>query len=313
MSLPEGVVRPMRPEDLGVAIELFMQTSVLDIRRRLIERLTAPSAVDGDIALIAERGGTITGAAKLTAEPAFPGTVSALVAVQGGARGQGIGSELARQLDVQLTRYGGNKIATCAIRDDLARGRQFAQRYGFAVTNHNVGWRLDLAGRADDLATRATQAAEMAQVRILTPDVHAGRGEVMNLIQESLAGLPIPFGANQGYEPTKDHHLIPDGSLVVLAEPRDEPGRTCGVSVLAAETDNAVWHIHFTGVTPGYRRRGVAAAVKAASLVGASQIGVTAVTAVNDDTNHSIRRLNEKLGMTATAGYWSLAHQPSGA
>jgi len=270
MSLPASMVRPMRREDLSVAIELLMQTSVLDIRHRLIERLTAPSSVDSDIALIAEWGGTIIGAAKLTAEPAFPGTVSALVAVQDGARGQGIGTELARQLDVHLRQYGGNKIATCAIRDDLHRGREFAQRYGFTVTNHNVGWRLDLAGRADDLVTRATHAAEIAQVRILTPDIHAGRGQVMNLIQESLVGLPIPFGANQGYEPTKDHHLIPDGSLIVLAEPRDEPERTCGVSVVAT------------------------------------------ITAVNEDTNYSIRRLNEKLGMTATTGYWSLARQPSG-
>jgi len=131
----------------------------------------------------------------------------------------------------------------------------------------------------------------------------------MTLIQESLVGLPVPFGADQGYEPTKDHHLTPAGSLIVLAEPLEEPGRTCGVSVLAAETDNAVWHIHFTGVAPPYRRRGVAAAVKTASIVVASQLGVTTITAVNEDTNGSIRRLNERLGMTATAGYWSLARQ----
>jgi len=306
-----SMVRPMRHEDLNVAIELLMRTSVLDIRNRLIERLTTPNPVDSDRALIAESGGTIIGAAKVTAEPAFPGTVSALVAVQDDARGQGIGSELARQLDVHLSRHGRHKIATCAIRDDLERGREFARRYGFTVTNHNVGWRLDLAGRTDDLVSRATHAAEIAQVRILTPDIDAGRDEVINLIQESLVGLPIPFGANQGYEPTKDNHLVPDGSLIVLAEPREEPGRTCGVSVLATETDNAVWHIHFTGVAPGYRRRGVAEAVKTASMVGASRIGVTTITAVNDDTNGSIRRLNEKLGMTATTGYWSLARKPA--
>jgi GNAT superfamily N-acetyltransferase len=301
----------MRREDVAVAIELLMQTSVLDIRPRLMERLTDTDAADSDLALIAQWGGAIVGAGKLTAEPAFPGTASALVAVHQDARGRGIGTELARQLDAHLKRHGGGTIATCAIRDDIERGREFAKRFGFAETNHNVGWRFDLAGRADDLAALAAQAAETARVRILAPGTHAEKDTVVHLIRDSLAGLPIPFGEEQGYEPTRDPHLVPDGSLVVLAEPRDEPGRVCGVSVLAPETDNAVWHIHFTGVVPGYRRRGVAAAVKTASMAAASQAGVRTITAVNDDTNTSIRRINEKLGMTATAGYWSLARQPA--
>ncbi|MBQ0901525.1 GNAT family N-acetyltransferase [Micromonospora sp. U21] len=107
---------------------------------------------------MAERSGEIVGAGKLTAEPAWPGTVSALVAVAERDRGRGIGSALAAELNrwAELN-LRPQHVVISTLRDDLDRGWGFAQRYGLVVTRHNVGW-FDLAGRGDDLAERAAHA-----------------------------------------------------------------------------------------------------------------------------------------------------------
>lgn len=301
------VIRSMRRDDLSLVVELLMQTSVLDIRPRLRDRLTTIEPEQVNVALVAEQGGIVVGAAKLTTEPAFPGTVSALVAVAEPARGRGIGASLANTLAARFNRAGEARSVTCAIRDDLDQGRQFAERFGFAVTNHSVGWRIDLSGNPRELATRAARAVEAAQVQLRTADLAAEQRTIMDCVRRSIAGLPVPRGNVQGFDPGQDSHLIPDGSRIVLAEARDEPGHVCGVTILAPETTSGSWHINFTGVDPLYRDRGVAAALKTASLLTGWQAGARFITAVNDDSNMAIQHLNRDLGMKRAVGYWSMA------
>jgi GNAT superfamily N-acetyltransferase len=299
-------IRPMRREDLSLVVELLMQTSVLDIRPRLVERLTSIESGQVNVALVAEQSGIIVGAAKLTTEPAFPGTASALVAVAEPARGRGIGTDLANILAARFEACEAKSV-TCAIRDDLDGGRRFAERLGFAVTNHSVGWRLDLSGSLRELATRAARALEVARVQIRTADLAEERRTIIDCVRRSMAGLPVSRGYVQGFDPGQDTQLIPGGSRIIVAEMRDEPGYACGVTILAPETASGAWHVNFTGVDPRYRGRGVAAALKTASLLSGWQAGARFITAVNDDSNLAIQHLNQELGMKRTAGYWSLA------
>jgi mycothiol synthase len=302
------LIRPMGPDDLATSIELWMTTSAYDIRRRLGDRLAAEELEDDRFVLVAELDGTVVGAAKLTTERAFPGTASALVAVHEAERGKGIGTALAGMLAGRFESFGGISAVTCAIRDDLDRGREFAERYGFVKTGHSLGLRLDLPGPVMALAGQADRAADAARVRTRTTRPDAEREEVMDCIVRCFAGLPIPFGDGQGYDPHADTGLLPDDAIVVLAEPLDEPGRPCGVTVAVPEPDSGAWHIGFTGVDPGHRRRGVAAAVKTASLVAVHEVGARAVTTLNDESNH-VLSLNRKLGMrqvAGQAGYWGM-------
>ena len=299
-------IRPMRLDDLGAVVELLMETSVLDIRPRLFDRLTECDDEKANIAIVAERNGMVIGAAKLTTEPAFPGTVSGLVAVAEAARGRGIGTELAGML-VEHLEQGDVESATCAVRDDVTSGREFAERFGFVVTNHSMGWRHDLSNRLSELLARTAYAVDVAQVQIRFAEPVAEKAAVTELIRKCMAGLPVPSGNVHGFDPGRDDHLIPDGARVVLAEARDGFNRTCGVTILAPETNIDAWHINFAGVDPGYRRRGVAGALMSASLLDAWQMGVREVTLVNDDSNEAIVRLCQRLGMKRTAGYWSLA------
>jgi ribosomal protein S18 acetylase RimI-like enzyme len=303
------VIRPLRLDDLDAAVELFMTTSVLDIRNRLVERLATPKPDQVSYALVAVRDGVVVGAAQLTTEPYFPGTAAVLVAVDVAARGQGLGTRLAAMLVDRFTRTPEVRTATCAIRDDLGRGRKFAEKYGFAVTNHSVGLRLDLSGPDDELAGRAKSTAEAAGVVTRTADVDTERVTVIDCVRRSMIGLPVPFGEDQVFDPELDSQLLPAGSMIVLAESLDRPGHACAVTILAPETGGGSWHIGYTGVDPDYRGRGVAAAVKTASLRHAYRAGVRSVTTVNDESNRAILHLNQKLGMTAGAGYWALAHK----
>jgi mycothiol synthase len=302
------VIRPMQLDDLGAVVELLMETSVLDIRPRLVDRLTACNVDKANIAVVAERNGMVIGAAKVTAEPAFPGTVSGLVAVAEAERGRGIGTELAGILVEQLEQSDAES-ATCAIRDDLVSGREFAERFGFVVTNHSMGWRNDLSDRFSELLARTAYAVDVAQVQIRFAEPTAEKPAVTEFIRKCMTGLPVPTGNVHGFDPGRDSHLIPDSARVVLAEARDGFNRACGVTILAPETNIGTWHINFTGVDPQHRHRGVAGALMSASLLDAWQLGVREVTLVNDDSNEAIVRLCQRLGMKRTAGYWSLARR----
>jgi hypothetical protein len=88
-------IRPLLRADLDAAVELLMTTSALDIRHRLRDRLTTADPDHVNYALVAEQNGAMAGVAKLTTEPAFPGTVSALVA-----------PAIPRKQPVRFLRYG---------------------------------------------------------------------------------------------------------------------------------------------------------------------------------------------------------------
>ncbi|WP_433285923.1 GNAT family N-acetyltransferase [Pseudonocardia sp. CA-142604] len=299
----------MQLDDLGAVVELLLETSVLGIRPRLVDRLTAGDAEKADIAIVVERDGVVIGAAELAAEPAFPGTVSGLVAVAEAERGRGIGAELAGMLLEHLEQQSDAESAMCAIRDDLPGGREFAERFGFVVTNHSSVWRHDLSDQLSELLDRTAYAVDLAQVQIRFVEPVAERTAVTEFIRTCMAGLAVPSENVHGFDPGEASHLIPDSARVVLAEAREGFNRACGVTILAPGTNIDAWHIAFIGVDPGCRRRGVAEALLSASLLDAWQMGVREVTLVNDDSNEAMVRLCHRLGMKRTAGYWSLARR----
>ncbi|GAB3957219.1 hypothetical protein GCM10027614_72080 [Micromonospora vulcania] len=84
-----ATIRALRPADVLAAVDLLVLAAGGDKRHRLLDQLAHTEPGDLHHAVVAERSGVIVGAGKLTAEPAFPGTISALVAVAQGDRGRG--------------------------------------------------------------------------------------------------------------------------------------------------------------------------------------------------------------------------------
>jgi GNAT superfamily N-acetyltransferase len=290
-----------------------MLTTAANIRHRLTDGLTAPDAAGVREVHVAERRGRLVGVGKLTADPAFSGTVSTLVAVVQDARGAGIGAALAGRILAALDRLRGFQTATCALRDDLDRGLAFAQRRGYAQVGHSVGWHLDLPEDDADLVARAADAAAAARVRVRVADVHGERALIVACTSRSVEGLPLD---GRRLDLAQVERLIPDDALVLLAERVDAAGAvaTLGVTMLTPPLDDAArpWNAYFTGVEPAHRGEGIATALKAGSLPVVRQAGGRSLTTQNADSNGPILELNRRLGMQPGVGFWNLA-RPLGA
>ncbi|RKR92162.1 acetyltransferase (GNAT) family protein [Micromonospora pisi] len=301
----------MTAADLKPTIELLVLAAGADKRHRLTERLTSAAADEIHYAFVAERAGTVIGAGKLTSEPVFPGTASTLVAVAEEHRGGGVGTALAAKLSEAARELPPGTVVTSTLRDDLDRGRRFAERYGLAVTHHSVGWRFDLAGRGEEVTGLATAAAERAGIRIQVTDLKSDDATVMACVGRTLVGLPVPGGENQDVDLAQIRRYFSDTSVVLLAEPLD-PGQSApwGLSIVDEQVGTGDWYTVYTGVEVARRGAGVASALKTAALRYAYDVGAVALTTHNDDTNEPILRLNRALGMAPSVGYWSLAGTP---
>ncbi|MCG5435706.1 GNAT family N-acetyltransferase [Micromonospora foliorum] len=307
-ALGDATIRTLRPADIAAAIELLVLAAGDDKRHRLLAQLTAAEPGEMHHAVVAERSGVVVGVGKLAAEPAFPGTVSALVAVAEADRGRGVGTALAADLAGWAEHHlGPAHVVTSAVRDDLDGGRRFAQRYGLVVTRHSVGWRFDLLGRGDELAERATRTADAAGVRVRVADLKAEEAAIVECIGRTLPGLPVPGAEGQQVDLAHARQVIPDEATVLVAESLDAPGTPLwGLTVVTPQAGSGDWYTVYTGVTVDRRGRGVATALKAAALDQACRSGASAVTTHNDDGNEPILRANRAFGMRPSVGYWSL-------
>lgn len=308
------LVRPLRAEDLDDAVELLSGTSASDTRHVLRSDLT----VGTPFAVVAERDGRLVGVAKLSDDLVFPGTVGALLAVNEAARGQGIGTVLANALEAEMGQRGSG-TATCAIRDDMPRGRTFAEKHGFGVVHHSVGFRFELGGREAELTERAKAALARADVRVRVATMAADEEAIADCFERCRLGLPLPFG-DRPVDMRARLREFPPNTVFLLAEPLtasdDELAavgsvRPRGMTILIPDSRENSWYVRFTGTDPDHRGRGVAAAVKAVSLLHAGRAGVDAVTTHNDESNSPIIRANEALGMRPDVGYWSLSRDLS--
>ncbi|MDA5285009.1 GNAT family N-acetyltransferase [Streptomyces sp. Isolate_45] len=316
-SIPGVLVRALESADVDDAVELLATSSAYDNRFQLRKLLIADHPDHAGRTLVADRGGAIVGAAALTAVPSLPGTAAVRVVVTEAERGQGIGTVLAGEVASALGGRSDFRTLTCALRDDLPRGRRFAERYGLTVTNHSVGWKTDVPEREEDLRSRLGKVADGPVVRLRPLDMETETELLTAVASRCLIGFPVPFGTGASVDLGSVLQAIPRGAVFLLAELEQADGGEaipCGLTVLAPEAGGSVWHTIFTGVDPDHRRRGVGKAVKAAQLAEARSVGVQVVTALNDETNEPVMRLNQAMGMVRTLGYWSMARSvPDGA
>jgi mycothiol synthase len=310
MSDHEYQIRAMGPEDVASAVELLNATSASDIRPVLLASLTGGSAPAPLLAVVATGAGAVVGAAKLTADLVFPGTVSALLAVAPEVRGHGIGSALAELLDAELHLLKDDGTVTCSIRDDSPRGREFAERYGFTVIHHSLGFRFDLPGSEHRLAAQAAETAGRAGVRIRQATMASKEDLISECFTRCRIGLPLPYG-DRPVDVRARLREFPAATVYLLAESLDAgTSQPKGMSILIPQEGS--WYVRFTGTDPDFRGQGVAAAVKAASLLSAHRAGALSVTTHNDESNTPIIRANKALGMVPDVGYWSLSRPVKG-
>lgn len=297
------LIRPMLPAELDPVVDLVNTASATDIRYVLRSALT--QGEDGQ-AIVAEHGRDIVGAATVTTDHVFPGTISATLAVRPGYRRQGTATALATALHGDLRAVAGVDTLTTSICDDQPAGRSFAERHGFALASHSIGYRFELPGEPAELVRQADQAAQRAGVRVRRAFADTEGEAILDCYTRCRAGLPLRYGPRPADPAARLRELPPD-TVYLLAEPADDPApRPSGITVLLPGADGAPWYTRFTGTDPGHRGRGVAAAVKTAALCLAWRAGAPAVVTHNREANSAIRSLNESLGMKPDVGYWAM-------
>jgi predicted N-acetyltransferase YhbS len=301
-DLAKFVLRPLRRDDIDQATDLLMLASASGVRHHVALQVAAAEAGERGCAFVAERDGIVAGAALLSSDPVFPGSVTTLVAVAEPARGSGVGGALAGLLDERLAHE--TSPASCKLRDDLFDGRRFAERRGFALRGHNVGWSLDLAAQDDMLEMAARAAAGAAGVRIRPADMAREVDTVLECALRCMPGLP----SDQHADPEQGRDYFPADAIVLLAE-RDG-SRPLGVTAVSPRTEEGVWYTVFTGVDAAHRRAGVGRALKTESFLRARRAGARSVVTHNHETNEAIIELNTSFGMRPAPGYWDLRRPP---
>ena len=91
------------------------------------------------------------------------------------------------------------------------------------------------------------------------------------------------------------HHPLftSEGSFVAIVD-----GVAAAVSLLVADVEHGRSHNMFTGSLRAYRGRGLALAVKLASIRWAAANGITMMATNNDETNAPMLAINRRLGYT---------------
>ncbi|WP_433556126.1 GNAT family N-acetyltransferase [Pseudonocardia xinjiangensis] len=296
-------LRPLRSDDVATAVELLAAAHPSDIRHRLAEQLAPGAATGPRRTVIAEVGGAVVGAAKLAVEPMYPEALAVLVAVMDEWRGRGIGSQLGNAIMSEVSALDGYALTTCALRDDSAAGRRFAERYGLVVSHHSIGLECPVSGRGDALSEQAAEAAAVAGVRIRRASFEDDEEVLFECVGRCMEGLPMPFGA---VDLQGSAQYLPKNAVILLAENAVGSPRACGLTIGGPQTGTDSWYTHFSAVASDARRRGVATALKTALLSFAERAGAPAVLTHNDEANEPILKLNRKLGMTPAVGYWVL-------
>ncbi len=179
---------------------------------------------------------------------------------------------------------------------------QFLERAGYREIDRNWGSTLEV-GRCDlDTMRRTVERMAAHGVRVvsvadLAKERSEWRRDLHQLYAEVDGDVPTRFPTAQiGFEDFEalslGRRMLPDGFLVAIAG--DElVGLTEPQSV---DGSPEVIEQDLTGVRSGYRGRGIAKAIKAASVLWAAESGYTTIRTQNAQSNSAMLAVNDWLG-----------------
>ena len=191
--------------------------------------------------------------------------------------------------------------------EDLDAVLEGLRRRGFALRRRERFWRLELGParerlRAELAAARAR--AEAAGVRIVQagelggerpyPDLREIHNRAQHDIPSSVPAVDEPWEVWVAW--MQPPQVLPGRVWVAVVD-----GRPVGYSYLAWRSTGLV-DTGFTAVLREHRGKGIARALKLASLVQAEDLGVEMVETDNDSENGPIIHLNQDLGYEEIPG-----------
>jgi GNAT superfamily N-acetyltransferase len=213
----------------------------------------------------------------------------AFVAVRESHRRRGIATELWERAEHHLCELAPEHVSTLYTQNPAGDG--FARAHGFAEARAETLSALDPrrleapASRGDVVPLRDVDPREVYDVDMATtPDVPTT--DVVDV-------MPYDEWLDTIW---RRPAVTLDGSFGALVD-----ARLAAFTVLATNLDLRRAFTEYTATLREYRGRGLAEAVKRASLAWAAAQGVTAVWTTNDETNAAMLALNAKLGYEPSA------------
>ncbi len=257
----------------------------------------------GTSRFILETDGRSVGAASVGRIYAFPPDFDAFwatVNVLADARRQGFGAALLAAV-VERARAAGKVALHVPASDRRPDGVDFLLHRGFREYERNKAVRLELAG----LTAPAVVLPAGVSVTTLTerPDLIEG---VHALAVEAFADIPgdgAPMAAGDLAEFRArdiDRPSIPHDAFMIATD--DANGRVVGYACLLLQPPHRrriAWH-DMTAVARDWRGRGLATALKRATIGWAIVDGLDVLEAGNDTDNLAMRAVNARLGYVAS-------------
>jgi mycothiol synthase len=266
-------------------------TSVADLR-------WTDETYPGCARFLAEEAGRAVGAATVGRifmyPPEFPGLWGSVDVVPD-ARRRGIGSELLRVISTHARSAGKPELHISAS-EGRPEAIAFLRGHGFEESDRAKTVRLDLAG----LAAAAIDPLDGVHLTSLEarPDLVAG---VHAVALETFAdipggGEPMAAGALDEFRARDvDRPSIPPGGFAVAVETATD--RVIGYASLLFLPGSTTVACHdMTAVVRDWRGRGLARALKRATIAWAVEHGLEALETGNDEANAPMRAVNASLG-----------------
>ncbi|MEP6639814.1 MAG: GNAT family N-acetyltransferase [Chloroflexota bacterium] len=208
------------------------------------------------------------------------------------ARRQGLGTGLLAAVS-DIARVAAKSALHIPASEARPEGVAFLTDRGFRVHERSKAVRLELGGRTLEPVKppRGVTLVTLAERPDLVPAIHAVATEVLPDIpgEDIAAGDLAEFRARSVDRPG----MPPDGFVIAL----DEAGVVLGyASVLMEPARPGVGYHDLTAVRRAARGRGIAGALKRATIDWAVGAGLEALEAHNDEDNAAMRAINHRLG-----------------
>lgn len=211
------------------------------------------------------------------------------------ARNRGIGTSLYGLASVAARAAGKTGLQT-DLSEAYPDGQRFLANRGFVVTDRTKAVRLDLASvvAPEVRPPPGFILTSLAARPELLPGVHATAVEAFPDVPT--ANEPLDAGTLEAFSVRDvERSGIPKDAFVIALD--EATGEVAGYASLffAAGSTTVAFH-HMTAVRRAYRGRGIAGALKRATIAWAVENGLETLETGNDEANLPMRAVNADLG-----------------
>jgi GNAT superfamily N-acetyltransferase len=290
-------VRPASSDEDLAHVARIVSTVTPDIPTSVDEMRWQEEHYPGGRRFVAWLGGVPVGAGGAGRAYSYPADFPALwgnLSVLPGHRRRGVGAALLAAIS-DVARTAGKTMLMGRTTADRVEAIEFLEHRGFVEHERMKVVRLDLVG-APAPAIEPPPGIEITSLGA-RPDLVDG---VYAVALEALPDIPgdgpmAPGTVEEFRVRDVDRASIPPGGFAVAVAAAS--GRVVGYANLMRVAGNptVAWH-GMTAVGRSWRGRGVASALKRATIAWAAANGIEALETANDTDNAPMRTVNERLG-----------------